>query len=166
MQDGESPEDAAVRIAAEEGLQLVRALNRTGFLGVAEASKGGRFRVRAKESSGGAKESSGGARQLKDVDLGIFDSAAEGALAYARFLGPEGCAHAASRAGRAPKMRRGDYTSFGVSPGALPPPLPLLGMSTQHVLCKAVSDSEDYGDSEDESADEMDAGGDSDSDFE
>ena len=64
----------AERLATSEGLKLVRANNLTGFRGVSrEGRRSGRdsFRVRCGND-----------------DVGFYSSAAEGALAYARFIGP------------------------------------------------------------------------------
>ena len=74
-------ETEAEAVAEAEGLSLVRSgWSSTGFKGVTRVSDSVstpyRFRVQA---NGGG------------VYLGTFRSAAEGALAFARYLGPEGC---------------------------------------------------------------------------
>ena len=73
-------EAEARRLAAGEGLQLVPADNATGFKGISKVS-GKPFQARIWQ--GGKKRS-----------LGYYASAAEAALAYARHLGPAGCAAA------------------------------------------------------------------------
>ena len=73
-------EAEARRLAAEEGLVLVPAHKRTGWKGVFRS--GARYKAQLKQ--GGKLHS-----------LGVYASAAEAALAVARFLGPAGCAAAA-----------------------------------------------------------------------
>ena len=77
-------EAEARRLAAEEGLQLVPAATTSGYKAVSHDSKPGKskpFTVKVRQ----------GSEQLR---LGAFTSAAEAALAYARHLGPAGCAAA------------------------------------------------------------------------
>ena len=77
-------EAEARRLAAEEGLQLVPADNATGWKGVSHLSTPNLIKpYKAQIKQGG-----------KDRSLGTFATAAEAALAYARHLGPAGCAAA------------------------------------------------------------------------
>ena len=77
-------EAEARRLAAEEGLQLVPADNATGWKGVSHLSTPNLIKpFQAQIRQGG-----------KDRSLGTFATAAEAALAYARHLGPAGCAAA------------------------------------------------------------------------
>ena len=72
--------------AAAEGLRLVRSTgNATGFRGVAIDPRCSSTPFRAHITRGGCNEY-----------FGSFSGAAEAALAYARALGPEGCAPAVS----------------------------------------------------------------------
>lgn len=80
-------EEEAQRLAASEGLVLLTADNPTGYKGVYESQ--GKFTARLILTRG-----RGGKRQ----HLGSFSSAVEAALAYARHLGPEGCAAAVAAA--------------------------------------------------------------------
>ena len=96
-------EDEARRLAAEEGLALVPADNTTGFKGVSYNNSYIKPYTAQIWQDG------------KDHSLGTFASAAETALAVARFLGPAGAAAppgrkrpAASGAGpSAPPSKRG-----------------------------------------------------------
>lgn len=68
---------SALRQAASEGLALVRSRrNETGFLGVTRDLKGG-FEATGKDAKG------------KMISLGVFKTAEEAGLAYARLLGSE-----------------------------------------------------------------------------
>ena len=79
---GPMPEVEAVAAAAEEGLTLVRSANASAFVGV-YVNPGRSRPFSARISRGDRKE-----------PLGSYSGAAEAALAYARALGPEGCAAA------------------------------------------------------------------------
>ena len=73
----------AERLAAAEGLSLVPADNPTGFKGVSYCGSNQSRPYKAQVKQGGVNRS-----------LGTFAIAAEAALAYARHLGPAGCAAA------------------------------------------------------------------------
>ena len=73
----------ARRQAAAAGLQLVASDNITGFKGVFPNGNGKSHSFITQVTRGG-----------KHLTIGTFTSAAEAALAFARFLGPQGCAAA------------------------------------------------------------------------
>ena len=111
----------AARLAAAEGLCLVPAHNEAGYRGVSRqaGTKSFPFNVRK-----------------RNMDLGKFASAAEGALAYARYIGASASAKEASQAPRGPKRRADDHAGFGV-------PVLQQGCETiQAVVCEGSSDDE------------------------
>lgn len=115
------PETLATRLAAAEGLTLVPANNEVGYRGVSLHTSPGTFHVRKRKDG-------------KNYELGHFSSAAEAALAYARFLGPaESAKEAAARPAR--KMRAGseDHGDFGV---------PRCNVSVEAVICESASEDE------------------------
>ena len=73
--------------AEAEGLTLLKAENKTGYFGVYHSKPGRPKPYKAEIKQGG-----------KQHCLGTFTTAAEAALAYARRLGPAGCAAAAAAA--------------------------------------------------------------------
>ena len=81
-------EAEAKQLAQEEGLSLTPADNATGYRGVYPSASCTSFCVIINP-------------KIKRQYLGSFSSAAEAALAYARHLGPEGCAGMRSVGGRA-----------------------------------------------------------------
>ena len=121
------PETLAGSLAAAEGLTLVPANNEVGYRGVSPNSSG-TFHVRKR-------------MDCKAYELGTFSSAAEAALAYARFLGP---AESAKEAAQGParrnqysrKRRAGseDHGDFGV---------PRCNVSVEAVICESASEDED-----------------------
>lgn len=122
-------EDAATlasRVAAEEGLVLARTNNSSGFRGVTKDSKTSNFRARARENG-------------KDVPVGLFETAEEAALAYARFV--------KSRTASVSR-RELNYCGFGV-PQRGPSSGQAGPLEAQHVTCYAVSDDSDADDVED-----------------
>ena len=90
----------AERLAAAEGLSLVPAATASGFRCVAKLPSSSRpFLAQIREGS-------------KLRSLGRFSSAAEAALAYARHLGPAGCAAALARpAAPEPPMAEDEATT-------------------------------------------------------
>ena len=82
-------EAEARRLAAEEGLVLVPADNTTGFKGVYLSGKSKPFLAQIRADKG---------HDRKKHHLGTYISAAEAALAVARFFGPAGCAAATTPA--------------------------------------------------------------------
>ena len=103
-------EAEARRLAAEEGLQRGPADNATGWKGVSSSSNSSSNPFMASIRQDGKKH------------LGVYTSAAEAALAVARFLGPEGCAGAARQraalCGAVPSLLR--TTARGPVRAALP----------------------------------------------
>ena len=121
----EDAEAKALRLAAAEGLTLVRSNNKTGFSNVypVQGSLAGLLRVEVGSTAGGKRE-----------HLGSFATAAEAALAYARYLGPERSRALAERP-RAKTPRRRDDHEFGQ---------PRIPSSTSHeVACVAADDDDD-----------------------
>ena len=116
------PETLATRLAAAEGLTLVPANNEVGYRGVSVHTSSGTFHVRKRKDG-------------KQRELGNFASAAEAALAYARFLGPAESAKEAA-AGPARKRRAGseDHGDFGV---------PRCNVSVEAVICESASEDEE-----------------------
>ena len=118
----EDAEAKALRLAAAEGLELVRSNNKTGFSNVYHHH--GRSNYHVEITHDGRKQS-----------LGSFDTAAEAALAYARYLGPER-SHVGPRA-KPPARRKYDY-EFGQ------PRIPTAASSTSlEVACVAADDDDD-----------------------
>ena len=115
------PETLATRLAAAEGLTLVPANNEVGYRGVSLHTSPGTFHVRKRKDG-------------KNYELGHFSSAAEAALAYARFLGPAESAKEAAQ-GPARKRRAGseDHGDFGV---------PRCNVSVEAVICESASEDE------------------------
>ena len=118
----------AMAIAEAEGLTLVPADNESGFKGVSRVSKQkaatNPFRVRVQHEG-------------RDTVLGTFDSAAEAALCYARFVGPELCWQQAKR----PRTKRGIGEGFGVGKHEL---LQKAASSASSVVeCRIVGDGDD-----------------------
>ena len=74
----------AQQLAQAEGLKLIPSINAAGYKGVKRHTHSLGYSSRARENN-------------SDVHLGTFDSAAEAALAYARYLGPARCAEEAQR---------------------------------------------------------------------
>ena len=124
----EDAEAKALRLAAAEGLELVRSNNKTGFSNVYHHH--GRSNYHVEITHDGRKQS-----------LGSFDTAAEAALAYARYLGPER-SHALAEKPRAkPPARIKDDHEFGQ------PRIPTAASSTSlEVACVAADDDDDYDD--------------------
>ena len=116
----EDPETLATRLAAAEGLTLVPATNEVGYRGVSLHTSGTFYTRKRKDG--------------KDYELGHFSSAAEAALAYARFLGPAESAKEAAQ-GPARKRRAGseDHGDFGV---------PRCNVSVEAVICESASEDE------------------------
>ena len=84
-------ETEARQLAAAEGLSLVPADNSTGYKGVRRINGNGKpFQAQISQDG-------------KQHHLGSFATAAEAALAYARRIGPVGCAAAAATALAAPE---------------------------------------------------------------
>ena len=77
---------AVLRVAAREGLTLVRADNATGFRGVARNEKACKSKPYQAYLN----------HNRKQQHLGYYATAEEAALAYARALGPEGSKAAAA----------------------------------------------------------------------
>ena len=123
-EDAESAEAKALRLAAAEGLELVRSNNKTGFSNVHQYRRSASYHVES--STDGKRET-----------LGTFATAAEAALAYARYLGPERSRALAERPRSKPPRRR-DAHEFGQ---------PRIASSTSHeVACVAADDDDDYDD--------------------
>ena len=124
----EDAEAKALRLAAAEGLVLVRSNNKTGFSNVHQYRRSCSYHVES--STDGKRET-----------LGTFATAAEAALAYARYLGPER-SHALAEKPRAkPPARIKDDHEFGQ------PRIPTAASSTSlEVACVAADDDDDYDD--------------------
>lgn len=84
------PSAKAEALAATEGLVLLPSSNVAGYKGVSPAHHGKNYQARGNVNG-------------TDVNLGSFETAAEAALAYARFLGPVRCVQEAQK--RLPKHR-------------------------------------------------------------
>ena len=127
----EDAEAKALRLAAAEGLELVRSNNKSGFSNVYSNGRGqrsGTYYVSSRSGAGG----------MSTEHLGTFATAAEAALAYARYLGPER-SHVGPRA-KPPARRKYDY-EFGQ------PRIPTAASSTSlEVACVAADDDDDYDD--------------------
>jgi len=117
------PETLATRLAATEWLTLVPANNEVGYRGVSLPTSSGTFHTRKRKDG-------------KDYKLGHFSSAAEAALAYARFLGPAESAKEAAQSSRSRKRRAGSeaHGDFGV---------PRCNVSVEAVICESASEDED-----------------------
>ena len=112
----EDAEAKALRLAAAEGLALVRSNNKTGFSNVHQYRGSRNYHVEVTSKSSGARE-----------NLGTFATAAEAALAYARYLGPER-SHALAEKPRAkPPARIKDDHEFGQ------PRIPLRRIRHRHI---------------------------------
>ena len=124
----EDAEAKALRLAAAEGLTLVRSNNKTGFSNVypVQGSLAGLVRVEVGSTAGGKRE-----------HLGSFATAAEAALAYARYLGPERSRALAERPRSKPPRRR-DAHEFGQ---------PRIPSSTSHEVACVAADDDDYDES-------------------
>ena len=127
----EDAEAKALRLAAAEGLELVRSNNKTGFSNVHQYRRSASYHVES--STDGKRET-----------LGTFATAAEAALVYARYLGPER-SHALAQKPK-PRAKRParakDDHEFGR------PRIPTAASSTSHeVACVAADD--DYDDEDD-----------------
>jgi len=96
----------AERLAEAEGLTLIPSTNTSGYKGVSKAHHVRGYLTRVRENSA-------------DVHLGCFETAAEGALAYARYLGPDRCAQEAQKRLRAGGSNPNIHRQFGV-PRLLP----------------------------------------------
>ena len=123
----EDADAKAERLAAAEGLVLVRSNNKTGFSNVypVQGSLAGLVRVEVGSTAGGKRE-----------HLGSFATAAEAALAYARYLGPERSRALAEKPRAKPPARMKDDHEFGQ---------PRIASSTSHeVACVAADDDDDY----------------------
>ena len=97
--------EEAIALAAAEGLTLVRAENPTGFKHVSRNPRSASKPFNSKLKRGG-----------RHKYLGQFATAAEAALAVARFVGPEGvaAARAAARAASRAKKGRGGLGALGL----------------------------------------------------
>lgn len=126
-------EAMAMQLAADEGLVLVRAHNKSGFHGVSSRKgkqEGQCFLVRARQNG-------------KDVRVGSYCSAAEGALAFARFVGPAECATLASTARAVSGPSK--YSGFGKPYSATYAETIRGEVDAPNLLleCEAVSDDDD-----------------------
>ena len=118
----------AMAIAEAEGLTLVPADNESGFKNVNRVEKAVTrpFRVRVRHEG-------------KDVVLGTFDTAAEAALCYARFLGPELCWQQAKR----PRTKRGEGFGEGFGVGNHELLQKAASSASSVVECRIVGDGDD-----------------------
>ena len=91
-------DEEARRLAQEEGLLLLTSDNATGYKGV-------------------TVDHAGYQAKLKKVYLGTFRNAAAAALAYARALGPEGCAAVAAAAIPRPPMTEAEAQRLAAEEG-------------------------------------------------
>ena len=126
----EDADAKAERLAAAEGLVLVRSNNKTGFSNVypVQGSLAGLVRVEVGSTAGGKRE-----------HLGSFATAAEAALAYARYLGPERSRALAEKPRAKPPARTKDDHEFGQ------PRITTAASSASHeVACVAADDDDDY----------------------
>ena len=97
----------AERLAEAEGLTLIPSSNACGYLGVSVCGKDG-YQARIKVDG-------------RDERIGWYPSAAEAALAYARYLGPARCAELAQRPLKRRRNPPGAQNSgFGVPQYVLP----------------------------------------------
>lgn len=118
------PYEEALRLAAEEGLALVRHKNTTGFKGVTLSHCSLRSPYQAHSRHKGRK-----------VHLGVFATAWEAALCYARHVGPEQARREAEEAER--------MGAFGdITPRRLAGPLALLPTTGKGAHAKASSAAE------------------------
>ena len=124
----EDAEAKALRLAAAEGLALVRSNNRSGFSCVYPHGSSS-YNVEVNYSK------SGGERE----NLGTFATAAEAALAYARYLGPERSRALAERPRARPPARTKDDHEFGQ------PRITTAASKSHEVACVAADD-DDYDD--------------------
>ena len=124
----EDAEAKALRLAAAEGLALVRSNNRSGFSCVYPHGSSS-YNVEVNYSK------SGGERE----NLGSFATAAEAALAYARYLGPERSRALAERPRARPPARTKDDHEFGQ------PRITTAASKSHEVACVAADD-DDYDD--------------------
>ena len=119
----------AEALAEAEGLCLVRANSQSGYKGVHPKGRGYQVEAPATVGHHGIKNR---------PSLGIFLTAAEAALAYARHLGPAECAAAAAKRPNAPIGGRPQPLAFG---------MPNTVVDQQ---CNAVTNVVAYADSDDD----------------
>ena len=129
------PTAAAQQLAQAEGLTLLSSKNTSGYKGVsAVTSKLGvcnTFLARVRVNG-------------SDLHLGVFESAAEAALAYARYLGPVRCAEEAQKIPKAPK-----HKPFGVPLIERQREQPPGGADEVTTVESVLADSRDHGGEED-----------------
>jgi len=115
----------AERLAEAEGLTLIPSSNACGYLGVSVCGKDG-YQARIKVDG-------------RDERIGWYPSAAEAALAYARYLGPARCAELAQRPLKRRRNPPGAQNSgFGVPQYVLP-----NGAGDMSVACVVDEDTDD-----------------------